>query len=274
MGVFSVIKPDAHVVPVMKWCVTAFEWHLWRGHEVPYQVSFRIHLTIQLLLFRSAQMGRGSMSCRLECWAWGGPGSRTNSWRAERRCSVIILLIQYFSLSLACNFARFLSALARLWLAITHHSCAFSGERLIQYATQNCVVEVLIHPQLYTLQQCLKNMLSSFTKHRHLIHAGYTFSGSGSWVLQVQILPSPNLFSDVCKNLTHLFTGWQLLLLAICQNFWRIRHPKSHESLRKQHLNWCKLLPRGWMVTRSFEQRTIFRVLSGASILLDYIPCE
>ncbi|KAK6643968.1 hypothetical protein RUM43_000233 [Polyplax serrata] len=58
------------------------------------------------------------------------------------------------------------------------------GERLIQYATENLVTEILIHPQLNTLHQCMKNLLSSFTKHRHIIHAGYTFAGNGSWILQ------------------------------------------------------------------------------------------
>merc|ERR1711892_1111860 len=58
------------------------------------------------------------------------------------------------------------------------------GERLIQFATENLVTEVLIHPQVNTLQQCMKNMLASFTKHRHIIHGGYTFAGQGSWILQ------------------------------------------------------------------------------------------
>merc|ERR1712079_519453 len=61
---------------------------------------------------------------------------------------------------------------------------ARGGERLIQFATENLVTEVLIHPQVNTLQQCMKNMLASFTKHRHIIHAGYTFAGQGSWILQ------------------------------------------------------------------------------------------
>merc|ERR1712180_54524 len=61
---------------------------------------------------------------------------------------------------------------------------ARGGERLIQFATENLVTEVLIHPQVNTLQQCMKNMLGSFTKHRHIIHAGYTFAGQGSWILQ------------------------------------------------------------------------------------------
>merc|ERR1711988_2068602 len=61
---------------------------------------------------------------------------------------------------------------------------ARGGERLIQFATEHLVTEVLIHPQVNTLQQCMKNMLGSFTKHRHIIHAGYTFAGQGSWILQ------------------------------------------------------------------------------------------
>ncbi|PSN44063.1 hypothetical protein C0J52_15920, partial [Blattella germanica] len=61
---------------------------------------------------------------------------------------------------------------------------ARNGERLIQYATENLVTEVLIHPQVNTLLQCVRNLLSSFTRHRHLIHAGYTFAGNGSWILQ------------------------------------------------------------------------------------------
>merc|ERR1712025_517124 len=61
---------------------------------------------------------------------------------------------------------------------------ARGGERLIQFATEHLVTEVLIHPQVNTLQQCMKNMLASFTKHRHIIHAGYTFAGQGSWILQ------------------------------------------------------------------------------------------
>ncbi|CAH2087311.1 unnamed protein product [Euphydryas editha] len=35
-----------------------------------------------------------------------------------------------------------------------------------------------------TLMQCMRNLLSSFTRHRHLIHAGYTFAGNGSWIMQ------------------------------------------------------------------------------------------
>ena len=60
-----------------------------------------------------------------------------------------------------------------------------SGERLIQFASDHLVTEVLIHPQLNTLQQCMKNMLGSFTKHRQIINGGYTFAGTGHWVLQV-----------------------------------------------------------------------------------------
>lgn len=64
---------------------------------------------------------------------------------------------------------------------------AFIGERLIQFASENLVTEILIHPQYNTLIQCMRNLLSSFTRHRHIIHSGYTFSGNGSWILQVCI---------------------------------------------------------------------------------------
>lgn len=59
------------------------------------------------------------------------------------------------------------------------------GERLIQYASENLVTEILIHPVVSTLAQCVRNLLSSFTRHRHIIHAGYTFAANGSWALQV-----------------------------------------------------------------------------------------
>ena len=61
------------------------------------------------------------------------------------------------------------------------------GEKLIQLASDCLVTEILIQPQANTLKQCLRNLLSSFTRHRHIIHAGYTLSGSGSWILQVGI---------------------------------------------------------------------------------------
>ena len=47
-----------------------------------------------------------------------------------------------------------------------------ADERLMRYATDNLVVKVLDHPQLYTLHQCMRNMLASFTKHRHITHDG------------------------------------------------------------------------------------------------------
>ena len=75
----------------------------------------------------------------------------------------------------------------------------------MQYATDNLVVEVLIHPQLYTLQQCMRNMLASFTKHRHIIHGGYTFAGSGSWVLNVRIFSETGRILQYISFLIILF---------------------------------------------------------------------
>ncbi|XP_054720969.1 microtubule-associated protein futsch-like [Uloborus diversus] len=55
---------------------------------------------------------------------------------------------------------------------------------LIQYSTESLGVEVLVNPTVSTFKQCVKNLFSTSTGHKHLIHAGYTFSGSGSWMLQ------------------------------------------------------------------------------------------
>ncbi|GFT28840.1 microtubule-associated protein futsch, partial [Nephila pilipes] len=58
------------------------------------------------------------------------------------------------------------------------------SELLIQYSTENLAVEVLLNPHVSTLKQCLKNLLAANVGHKHVIHAGYAFTGSGSWILQ------------------------------------------------------------------------------------------
>ena len=67
---------------------------------------------------------------------------------------------------------------------------------MIQFASDHLVTEVLVHPQLNTLQQCMKNMLGSFTKHRQIINGGYTFAGTGAWVLQ----DGPYSYCDFTKS--------------------------------------------------------------------------
>lgn len=78
------------------------------------------------------------------------------------------------------------------------------GERLIQFASENLVTEILIHPQYNTLIQCMRNLLSSFTRHRHIIHSGYTFSGNGSWILQVIVQFSFKI------DLRYSIRSWQM----------------------------------------------------------------
>ncbi|XP_023235614.1 microtubule-associated protein futsch-like isoform X2 [Centruroides sculpturatus] len=58
------------------------------------------------------------------------------------------------------------------------------NELLLQYSTELLAVEILVQPQVNTLKQCLKNLLVAVTGHKHLIHAGYAFSSTGSWILQ------------------------------------------------------------------------------------------
>ncbi|XP_044737028.1 microtubule-associated protein futsch [Chrysoperla carnea] len=71
------------------------------------------------------------------------------------------------------------------------------NERLIQYASENLVTEILINATSNTVLQCIRNLLSSFTRHRHIIHAGYTFAGSGSWILQDGTFS----YADMCDAL-------------------------------------------------------------------------
>ena len=50
----------------------------------------------------------------------------------------------------------------------------------------------------------MKNMLASFTKHRHIIHAGYTFAGKGSWILQVEISETVAVSDTTASNVFSL----------------------------------------------------------------------
>ncbi|XP_077510593.1 uncharacterized protein LOC144121313 [Amblyomma americanum] len=58
------------------------------------------------------------------------------------------------------------------------------NELLIQHSTESLALEVLLNPEVSTLRQCFKNMMVSGTTHKHVIHAGYAFSGTGDWILQ------------------------------------------------------------------------------------------
>ncbi|XP_064460880.1 microtubule-associated protein futsch-like isoform X2 [Ornithodoros turicata] len=58
------------------------------------------------------------------------------------------------------------------------------NELLIQHSTETLALEVLLHPEVSTLRQCFKNMMMSGTVHKHVVHAGYAFAGSGDWILQ------------------------------------------------------------------------------------------
>ncbi|CAG9772447.1 unnamed protein product [Ceutorhynchus assimilis] len=89
--------------------------------------------------------------------------------------------IQRTTAEIISKYSDLRKEMTRIWKAKT---VQIIGERLIQFASENLVTEILIHPAVSTLSQCVRNLLSSFTRHRHIIHAGYTFQGNGSWALQ------------------------------------------------------------------------------------------
>ncbi|KAI1301210.1 Microtubule-associated protein futsch [Halotydeus destructor] len=85
---------------------------------------------------------------------------------------------------------------------------SIDSELLIQHSTEKLAVEVLLNPQVFTLKQCLKNLLVSPTGHKHLIYAGYSFTGTGSWMLQDGILKFQDfieLFKD--EDVSSFFGG-------------------------------------------------------------------
>lgn len=84
---------------------------------------------------------------------------------------------------------------------------------MIQYASENLVTEILIHPQTNTFIQCVRNLLSSFTRHRHIIHAGYTFTGNGSWILQVILIEKLNQLYEYPIKLNSIFKIYSTLYL-------------------------------------------------------------
>lgn len=58
-----------------------------------------------------------------------------------------------------------------------------TGQILFQYAQKSLAIEVLCNPTLFTLNQCLKNILHSPTGQIQIIYAGATFFETGSWLL-------------------------------------------------------------------------------------------
>lgn len=112
---------------------------------------------------------------------------------------ILIILLLSFNASVTMEIIATIYISFNFVYNLRFYSCPYVGERLIQYASENLVTEILIHPQYNTLIQCMRNMLSSFTKHRHIIHSGYTFSGNGSWILQVRIC-----FSIIINNFLHV----------------------------------------------------------------------
>lgn len=118
------------------------------------------------------------------------PQSQVTIVRSRRQntnhCDNLLLLLFGVGSFFILRFGLFHSFPPSYSLFFCYFRVFIVGERLIQYASENLVTEILIHPQYNTLIQCMRNMLSSFTKHRHIIHSGYTFSGNGSWILQVQ----------------------------------------------------------------------------------------
>lgn len=138
-----------------------------------------------------------------------------------------------------------------------------SGEKLIQLASDSLVTEILIQPQLSTLKQCMRNLLASFTRHRHVIHAGYTLSGPGSWILQVWWPFTHSLFwwcrPRKCSCLSFrffFFLGRYVRIQRLFAHCARCRNPADLSSLRIEHHDGSPLRRRGSMERRPDQSRS------------------
>ncbi|KAF8770389.1 Microtubule-associated protein futsch like protein [Argiope bruennichi] len=103
-----------------------------------------------------------------------GAGRIENSRCFETRC-----LLSWDVESTGCDLSGLESVCAKI-----DEKHLNDNDVLIQHSTESLGVEVLVSPTVSTLKQCVKNLLSTSTGHKHLIHVGYTFAGSGSWILQ------------------------------------------------------------------------------------------
>ena len=169
-----------------------------------------------------------------------------------------------------------------------------AGEKLIQLASDSLVTEILIHPQLSTLKQCMRNLLASFTRHRHVVHAGYSLSGTGSWILQARsayITWHPKFvcllflfrfwfFSCSCScnsalnnnNRTRDITGWNLRIQWFLGNPPRWGSSKTLPGLQsRRDNNGSTLQCCGSMDDGTSQSRTSHQINKGNSphLLLD-----
>lgn len=86
-------------------------------------------------------------------------------------------------------------------------------------------MEILRQPLVYTLRQCIKNLLLSPTGHKHIIHAGYTFADTGSWMLADGSLDISDFFAifretEVASHLKDTGDQWQLHVHATSHADW------------------------------------------------------
>lgn len=71
---------------------------------------------------------------------------------------------------------------------------------LVQYSNAAMAIEILYNAEIYTVKQCLRNLFQSFTAHKQIIYSGYTFSGSGNWILNDCIFTAQDFIEQFHKS--------------------------------------------------------------------------
>jgi hypothetical protein len=86
-----------------------------------------------------------------------------------------------------------------LFIETKDWSSFLTGERVLNYGTENMATMIVVNSHLETLTAALKNFLSLSAPYKHLIYAGHFFSGNGAWVLQDDTFSISN-FAEMCKD--------------------------------------------------------------------------
>ncbi|XP_067929664.1 microtubule-associated protein futsch-like isoform X2 [Watersipora subatra] len=91
---------------------------------------------------------------------------------------------------------------AELLSIFTESPCGVAGsngEHVVKHGSEVFQLEILVNPRRETLADALRVLLLPPTKHKHVIFAGYSFTGTGDWILQDGTWSADD-FHRICKQ--------------------------------------------------------------------------
>ncbi len=100
-----------------------------------------------------------------------------------------------------------------------------SGEKVLHYAGDNIVVDVLVNPLCQTVLKKIRLFLTSVSRHHQLLYSGQVLQGSGSWILQDDVI-SPATVLGIFKesqvdNAIRQKSGGSLHIHTVAEGDWK-----------------------------------------------------